>query len=527
VMTRASLRMALLALLAGGCASSPPAGPARTVGVAPPLAATTAGALAGGPLDPADPALVSVAAVSAPSKLAIDGDVREWGSLLASLTPSDPPLPPKRTMYQGGEPAAPPPSGPNPRNAASRLAIAITGDALLIAAELGEPAREGIWLGIGSWPPALAPIGEYSRGGGTRDLECEYQQIDIGEGMFKNGPRNPPETIAACKAILERHARFVARHEQRFVRRFKIDREGVRGVSADGALHGFEGARAVFKPGAKGATVEITLPLQAMPRLTQAPLHSLRLVARAATSPKPPEFAVDQWVWVDLPKDLSFEPYGDLRAAAFDSLLGRTVFPPGLSYQPGDALRVESIRYPESERKLLVPHEEALYEKRASLGDVEVGQVTAYTQQVAILKKGKLVALVQGQEDRPLDEAAKVGIRGVVKRDGALHVVSYSPQKLTEGWGWEQPKWSVIAVAADGTHREAVEHDGTHIMWNDVTEFANTELDAFGLRGSTRSNEGELAGKEVGAEVTWSWDRSKKMYTPKERRIPVPKPAKK
>lgn len=526
-MTRTSLGTTVLLLLAGVCACpAPSVSPARPPPVSSLPAQSAAPVTGGDPAElepPADPVIVSVAAVHAPLKLAIDGDLGEWGSLLPP--PPEPPgakqEKPKKPPpgADEDEPKAPP-SGPNPRNAASHLAFALTGDAVLIAAELGEPARDGIWLGVGSSAPKVPPIGDYTRGGGIAEWDCGFKREWGIEGHYENGEPNPPEVVAACKALVERHAKFTVKHQQRFARRFKIDREGVRGVATDGTLYRIEGAKAAWKPGAKGATVEITLPLKAMPRVIEAPLASLRLVARAASSPTPPDFAPEPWVWVTLPKAVTFEPYGELRARAFEPL-GYTNFAPYMSYQPGDPLNVETVHYDGEPPTSVVADEEALYEKKATLGDIEVGYLSSYGESLVIFKNGKLIDNVASIDGR---------LRGIVTRDGELHVISNTPLLYAREIGmWIQPSWSVIVVAPDGSHRnEVVDKTIAVSQWEqNVSDFANKELDTFGLRGSTHYPlpKGDFVEKPVGLEITWRWDKSLKMYMAKHRSIPVPRPA--
>lgn len=154
----------------------------------------------------------------------------------------------------------------------------------------------------------------------------------------------------------------------------------------------------VFKPGPAGATVEIKAPLAAMPRLVEAPLQSLHLVARAATT-ETPALAPAQWVWVRFPEPVSFEPLGDIRARALQLLVDNTYHEAGLSYDPGDPLVVETLRYNASP-SVVEPSEETLYRKLATLGDVEIGEVSAFGTWLAVLKNGKLV----GSHKEPPDD---------------------------------------------------------------------------------------------------------------------------
>ena len=416
------------------------------------------------------------------------------------------------------------PSGPNPGNAASHLAFALTNDAVLIAAELGEPARAGIWLGIGSMSPAVPPIGIWSRGGFIETLDCDFEQIYINEGNFEKGPAKPPEVVAACHALLARHVTFVAEHRARFSRLLKIDAEGVRELKSDGSLAAIAGAKAVFKPGPKGASVEIALPLAAMPRLVDAPLQTLHLVARAATTPKP-ELTPEQWVWVRFPEPVAFEPLGEIRARAVQILVDTTYHPTGLSYHPADPLHVQTLRYMGAP-SAVDPSEEKLYEKLGTLGDIEVGQVTASGTWLSILKKGKLVGSYRDMDDgMPFDAFPASERKGIVTRDGSLHVISYSAPADSEGVGPRIASWSALVIAADGTAHDAVEGVDLPHRWDDVTVFASPDLATFGLRGTTNypGQTTDFVEKAEGLEVSYRWDPAQKKYLATRTRTAAPK----
>lgn len=523
-MKRSWLPPTLLLLVAGACAPPPVAAP-------PPASPQVQIAPAVGPA-PGSPRAgsVSVAAVLPPAKLAIDGDLAEWGSLLPPPDAKTSGPPPEERAPSGREPPEPLLSGPNPRDAGSRVAIALTGDALLIAAELGGEARDGIWLGLGSPAPELPPIGEFGRGGYIDPPDCEQEVVQDSDGNAVMRPK-PPELVATCKALMEGYEELVKTHRQRFWRTFRVDREGARLLGEGGALSRIEGARAAFKPGPRGATVEISLPLAAMPRLTAAPLEWLRLVARPATAPEPPELPPEQGVWVNLPAPVSFEPHGELRARVFEALRGKTFYPAGLSYQPGDASHVQSVD--QGSGMVVELRDEALYRKEASLGDVEVGRVSAYVGFTAVLRKGKLVSLIPDERDERPDQARNRELRGVVVRDGAVHLVWFEPEDHSWNSGWLEAGWSVLAIAADGSHRDDLVGDagGRSPRWDSMSTFASADLESFGMRGSTVYPDGMSKAalkKPVGLEITWSWDRDRKMYVGKRTSIPVPpKPKKK
>jgi hypothetical protein len=522
-MTSMRLPTTILLLLAGGCAE-PPAAIAPQVDLTPPPASSDSAA--------AEPVIVGVATARAPAGLVIDGDLREWGVL-----PAPPPsLPRPESLDEPDGPSDAKTKGPpNPADASSRLAFALTGDAALIAAELGEQARDGIWVGIGARVPDLPLLGEYFGREGFVVLDCERKitladMTGAPEGAEQDYSFEPrlPEEKAACEALEARRAEVKAEHEKRFERLFKIDREGVRGVAEDGALVAIEGARSAWRPGPRGATVEVSLPLSAMPRAGEAPLRMLRLVARAA--PTTPVITPGQWVWVNLPEAVSFEPYAALRAHALARALdlGEHNFPPstsykqpwGMSYQPGDALRIEIMDMDGVSCDAVTPGEELLYAKLGSLGDVEVGRVAApegnlctlrYDRPwVAVFVKGKLAGMIELKGDP----------RGAVERSGELHVLA-----CDRAYSAVPAIWSGVAISPGGAHRELIVEpvDGVKTTkaapyWSDVSDVAGKDVDGFGWRGTK-------GGRWV--EATWRWDAVRKRYVGKQRSLPAPKKAKK
>jgi hypothetical protein len=497
-------------LLAGACA--PPPAPASVIAAIP---TTTPSAPLVTPRAPVDPTIVSVASARPPAGIAIDGAIGEWGTFVAMPSLGQP--------MAGGARAASEPA-PNPPDAGSRLAFAISGDGALIAASLGPAARDGIWLGVGAWAPDLPRLGVYSRGGVLDELECEFVRVELSEGAHENGPPNPPEVRAACEALIARHKQLAAAEATRFERVFKIDREGVHRVDADGALAAIPGASAAWKATPGGASVEVALPLAAMPRVAEAPLEAMRLAARAVTSAKPPALTTREWVWVTLPSPVAFEPLGDLRAKIFEqqreieldpSHSGQTIYtqPEGLSYHPATPLRVERVHYlgGEYEYTRVGASDLPLYEKRASLGDVEVG--TSAGGELAILKKGKLVEIV-----------GMGGIlKGIVHRDGELHALAFSPSGFSEAYGFHPARWSVTAIAEDASHRdlavdESLDAAGWYeATWTPMDEISGKDFARFGMRTVI---------EKKGVEETWSWSPARKMYVARRRDVAAPAAAK-
>ena len=475
----------------------PPAVVTPVAAISPPIASGTSE-----PAAPSfDPTIVSVVTAPVPAAFALDGDVAEWGSLLPPVPPPPKDPPPKEAQKAPGP-------DPNPRDAASHVAIAVGKGGVTVAAELGEAAKAGLWLGIGSTAPDTAPIGDWQRGGGVREFNCDVN--------LANGEPNAPEARAACQALLDQHTAFVAAHEARFQRVLRLDAEGVRQVKDDGSLAPVDGAKVIWKPGPRGATAEATLPLTALPRVPEAPLGSLRFVARAVTTPKPPAVAPEAWVWLELPAPVGFEPWAELRATAFERARGAAVlYPSGLSYHPADPLHVETVGYDRGvyDTSHVRGFEATLYKKQASIGDVELGQVSAYGDWLAILRKEKLVELV----DLPGN------LQTVFERAGEIHVVTYSQYTSTDTWA-EQARWSVMAIKSDGTVREDIMERGVdNLSWKQVERFSDKAMYTFGVRGLAMGT----ADEKEGTEVSWRWNPGSKTYALTRRRVVIRKKAKK
>jgi hypothetical protein len=221
--------------------------------------------------------------------------------------------------------------------------------------------RPAAALGVGA--PDLPPVGEYQRGGGIWPfMECQASP---------DQPANvDPEANAACQALLKRRKDEVAQHERRFERLYRIDREGVRVQRGDGSLAPVEGARAAVRATPERATLEASIPLLALPRMSAAPVESLALVARVASAapPPPPDGG---WTWVALPAPVAFEPFGDIRGALFQQAMQYGIYRVAASYQPGVPSRIEIIGYPgPMATRSLMAREGDIYVKQASLGDV-------------------------------------------------------------------------------------------------------------------------------------------------------------
>ena len=149
-----------------------------------------------------DPAKIAIAVRPAPSAFRLDGDVAEWGSLAPPIAQDVPVLPPP-VDPRGVDPTleerlAAGPQAHNPADAGSFVAWALGADGVHVALDVHGPAAKGVWIGIGSEPPLVPPIGEYTRGGGFDHVICTEHVQQYSEGSrYETEALNPPEVIAA------------------------------------------------------------------------------------------------------------------------------------------------------------------------------------------------------------------------------------------------------------------------------------------------------------------------------------------
>ena len=477
-----------------------------------------------------DPRQVSVLLKQPPAGLTIDGKLDEWGSLapLVEQTAAEPE--PWIKQPYGSTPVEPAsyPADPNQAEATSHLALALQ-DALWVAADLGESARNGIWLGVGAAVPPLPPIGFPGPSGYLGELDCEFEQDCCNDGQFIRGPALAPQVAQACREKLERHEAFVLAHGVRFQRMYRVGPRGVSVRETDGRLTPVAGAKVVILPHPGGAHLEASLPLEALPLFSQAPVSTLRFVARALADD---EAASDSlgggdvsrraWVWLAFPEPISFEPNAELRELAYSSADGQMLFHPCLAYQAADRERMEFVRHG-PDHTTLVRHEEPLYKKLNTLGDVEVGELEVPVRRLVIRKPGSPAAALELHKEHYLDLGPALVLRSVTERNGDLHYLAFSPGYYSPISGPINRFWWLTIVHPDGSYDHDV-LDGilSSMAWGhaDVTEFANADFSRFGIRGPERDPPNNWF------ELTWTWNAAKNTYVSRQRALPKPRPKK-
>lgn len=483
-----------------GCAAAPepPISPPSTITVPEATAA------------PPDPSTVSLAAPTVANAV-VDGDLAEWGSLAPSTVGTRPAMTRVRPSGGSREDLDPIPDAQNPMQAASQVGIALHDDRALIAARLGEGSGDTVWIGLGAVAPAVPSLGHVIRGGYTYPIDCEFNLIDLAEGEVRRGEPLKPEEATACREIVARHKAFTERHNQRFVRRYRIDPSGVSLVSADGSITPVEGAKVSSKTMGAVRTLEASMPVTALPRMADAPVEWLRVSARTTQGVMPADVASDSFQWLALPAPVSFDAMGPVRAAMFESVNGAAFFPPALSYQPGDSEHVESVDF-QTARSSVGPTEHALYEKKKTMGSIEIGVVRAYAQGIAVWKDEKLVdvLLLQGM---PNSWGPENELETIIERDGMLHIIVFQPLQWTVGAGLAPPAWSVTAIDKDGqAHADLMVDGEVYEMWHDWESFHDPDYLKVGVRGNYRDF-GDDGEKTHAAENTWTWSPETKKYT--------------
>ncbi len=425
--------------------------------------------------------LVSVMAPDKlPANLAIDGDVAEWGSL----------LPP---------PAPPPPPDPNLRDAPSHLAFVVTKDAAFLAADLAEVSKDGIWFSFAFADAPLPNIGFMTRGGGVTEFDCETDP----------GTQEPlaPETAKHCQEVVARHAAFVEAHEARFERTFRLNGQGLFWIGKSGALEPVPNSLAAMKRTERGMTVEARIPVAAYPRASEVPLTQTYAHAIAATAATPPDVPGNEWIGLAVPAPLHFEPHAALRAAAYERT-HTSMYPLGFSYHPAEPDRIETVRYPGWDASSVVVSEKPLYVPERKLGDLEIGYASAVRPAVAVFKAGAFVELVD-LEGEPV---------GSVERNKEIHVFSYSDMTADDSPGL-MARWSVLAVAADGSTLNPINQDTGVSAWSKVYEIHSDKFDWFGVRGVPFGFANEETPRPI--EILWRLDKQLGGYMPTTRELSV------
>jgi hypothetical protein len=478
-----------------------------------------------------------VLAVDAPANVTIDGELGEWGDLRPirrepAVVASHhrrlwPPLTGTRATKAastgagsaiGDRPVLPNRLVGDP----SRVAVAVTTEAVWVVGELEDTSAEAVWLGLGVDPPEVADIGWGTRGAASAEpAPCEELARRRCVELGCNGEERHEELeLERCRDARVHHAEFVRRHEKRFHKLVRIEqraafehepRREAGGQPIERALGGTEIA---WTRGEDRVRFEARLPLDALPRLGEAPLRSLNLYARTTRRGASVDEAIATmpaaaWWQSWLPRPVSFEPHAELRHALFavafeqhapastpaGSVLGHPA--PGLSYHPSTPNEIEVVESGHERAERLVG---PLFRRVARLGPIDVGRARAMHDYLVVLSPKGLVALV---------DLEGAGPSKAVERAGELHVATPVLVPGRGSPGITLPHWSVVAVAPDGTLRDPIEALGREARLPDCARFENArllpeqKLERFGIRGEcTDARDGKV--RTIELEVRWN-----------------------
>lgn len=221
-----------------------------------------------------------------------------------------------------------------------------------------------------------------------------------------------------------------------------------------------------------------------------------------------------------------------------DAETGRSFYgwdiPHGFSYHPNDTLHAETLEpYTALPREHILAtrnHEEVLYDKKVTLGDVDVGYLHAFATLLAISKKGKLLAVIDNDPacwpdaDSTRFTCGEARPNGILLRNNEIHAFAYySGTHVTRAnsiLGEHPGGWAIVTIRADGSYSELVpkrvgpqetsDPIGGDQAWYRVgSPFADKEWTTFGWRGK-RMISGQRSEKSI--EATYRWNAAEKKY---------------
>ncbi|MCA9620080.1 MAG: hypothetical protein KC731_13735 [Myxococcales bacterium] len=453
------------------------------------------------PVAVAAPTQTAASAVAAPTAGRSEPD----GSAAAGLPDATSPIP-ERLVVDGSVAEWPETSAP--------LRVALGADALVIAAALPAGVT-AIELAISTRIPQAPDVGWVSRGGYTYAMSpetCRHEQIPWIEGEWKQGAAHPKEVVDACLAIVKRRDAVAAEFYERFVRRFRVSRDGLRTLAGE-AIAGIEEATSEGQ-------VEARLPKSAMPWFFRAPVTEL-LVHAAAVGPRaglPADLPLPiieyekepdpHWRRLKLTRPVGFEPHAELRALVLADAPGLgTVYDPARAYHPTEPNVIRTLVASEAEttiafgetkpsRLAITETTSTLFQKVEELGDVTVALVDD-------------VQLVTLRDDALVAKTYFGNIRSIQRRNDQLHFFHYVEGGFSPMAGYSSPRWEVVAVDADGKIADDIADISPDYMdfsaWDAPPKtFSSPVFTLFGMRGLR---------KKTLKTVSWKWDEDAGRYS--------------
>lgn len=485
--------------LAGGCAGTPPTPQPVPVSHEPTTQVDP------GPARSYAGEAIALSARELPKKYLLDGSITEWG------------VEPNRNV----------------------VAIGVDATRLVLAIGWAGAKPPSLSIAIATPVPMIPDIGWSQRGGTTHELTretCQFEQIPLIEAGWDDGRPQPPEVAKACLDILARYEKQSLEYRERFIRRLRIDDQGVALVDAAGVATPIPGASMkspapVFGKEAREPSLEVELPLTALPDLAQAPLAYLFSAAAFGpptdamqTPPEAPYPGSDEppkpspgWTRLELSTPVAFGGHPDILASVFKDASG--VLNGGvmseISYAPATPDTITMISVPDvmvapskvkptqpgaiggptgPDRPALLLSNEALLETLETHGKLTIARARG---SIITLLDGKLVA--ESYLSRP---------DAIQQRGEELHLFQYDEGGPNYVYGYQPPAWQAAAVKPDGTIAEIAEEGpdfpGAWDAWDGIPKsFHNADWTSFGIRGKRH-------GKPRSA--TWQWDAATKHY---------------
>lgn len=395
--------------------------------------------------DAADPAAITVTTIAVPSRLALDGDPSEWGALTI--------LPAVRDKQ------APQRAGP------SHVAVALTPKSVFVVGAIAGGAKSGFSFALQFGAPGFPEVGLAQRGGGM---------MPIGECTEEIPGFTLP--IEECKEVRATWERFVAAETARYTRVLRVDANG---VTSEGDLVMKAIASGTFKSKATadGFTFEAELPLAVLPRATEAPIGSIGLAASVTPLAIAKE---DAFVWGNV-EEVAFEPNAPARSAAFYFTQLPTMFRrPQVTYQPGDANKVEVLDYAGGFTLTLETTEHVLYTKLGGEGEVEFGVVDVHEPVLMSTRGGKMIGF------HPFHRTPKnMATKKLAGADGWLVVAPwiYESSEIGSLGVVQRASFDAAFIDKTGNLTEVFPAGGDQNAWLSVTPTIAPNLDTLTLAG--------------------------------------------
>jgi hypothetical protein len=259
---------------------------------------------------------------------------------------------------------------------------------------------------------------------------------------------------------------------------------------------------------------EITIPKEAMPTMSEAPVATLYVAAIVGAAPAvialPNAEKSDGWTKLALASQVSFEPWGELRAAIFAAHqnaylhwnLGELSYHPAkpeilTDVAPSDQFAMTGKEGPG--RSALATTDYKLFEEVAKVEGVRLG--------AAKLSQSFLVII---RDNAPVEVVDFPSVRGTKRKGENLEVFGYDEGGFVVSVGtYVPPRWRVLSVPKSGEVKEisdeGEEYIGMWDSWDDPPEAtADPNWTKLVLKGKR---------KKKPKTITWQWDEKAGQYT--------------